>query len=387
VWQEARRDNDFAAFRPWLEKIVALKRQEAEAVGYQTVPYDALLDEYEPGARTEEITRVFAALRAALVPLVGAITASGRKPRRDLLEREFPVERQKVFGQAAAAAVGFDFDAGRLDVTTHPFCSGIGPGDCRLATRYNQHHFNEGFFGILHEAGHGIYEQGLDPAHSGTPMGTAASLGIHESQSRLWENQVGRGRPFWLHFFPRARQVFLDALRGVSLDDWLFAINDVRPSFIRVEADEATYNVHIILRFELEQALVKGDLAPADVPGAWDEKFAASFGMTPPTPAQGCLQDIHWSFGGLGYFPTYTLGNLYAAQLMEQARRDLGDLDADFRLGEFGRLKAWLNEKVHRPGQCYRPAELCRRVTGRPLSHEPLLAYLRGKYAPLYGLS
>jgi carboxypeptidase Taq len=386
VWQEARQANNFAAFQPWLEKIVHLKRREAEAVGYAAVPYDALLDEYEPGATTAEITRVFADLRAELVPLVAAITASGRKPRRDILEREYPVDRQQVFGQAAAAAIGFDFDSGRLDTTTHPFCSGMGPGDCRITTRYNVRHFNDAFFGILHEAGHGIYDQGLDPAHFGTPRGSAISLGIHESQSRLWENQVGRSQPFWEHFFPRARQVFLGALRDVSQDDFLFAINDVQPSYIRVEADEATYNMHIILRFELEQALVSGDLKPADAPAAWNEKFRQFFQLTPPTDALGCLQDIHWSMGGLGYFPTYALGNLYAAQFVERARHDLGDLDGDFRRGEFGRLKGWLNEKIHQPGQRYRARDLCQRVTGKPLSHRPLLAYLRNKYAPLYGI-
>jgi carboxypeptidase Taq len=386
VWQEARHADDFAAFQPWLEKVVGLLRQKAQAIGYQTVAYDALLDEYEPGATTAEITSLFAALRAELVPLISAIIASGRKPRRELLEREYPVEQQRCFGREAAAAIGFDFDAGRLDVTTHPFCSGIGPGDCRITTRYNVHHFNESFFGILHEAGHGIYEQGLPSAHFGTPLGTAASLGIHESQSRLWENQVGRGRPFWGHFFPCARQAFPAALGDVSLEDFLFAINDVRPSFIRVEADEATYNMHIILRFELEQSLISGDLKPADVPGAWNEKFARFFNLTPPTNAQGCLQDIHWSMGGLGYFPTYTLGNLYAAQFMEQARHDLPHLDDDFRAGRFQGLKGWLNEKIHSVGQRYRSGELCRCVTGRALSHQPLMAYLHRKYGSLYQL-
>ncbi len=386
VWADARQANDFAAFRPWLEKIVALKRQEAAAVGYAGHPYDALLDEYEPGATTAEITGVFAALRAALAPLARAVLDSGKKSPHDLLERDYPVEAQKAFGEAAAKAIGFDFDAGRLDVTTHPFCSGIGPGDVRLTTRYNPRHFNESFFGVLHEAGHGLYEQGLVAEAFGTPLGGACSLGIHESQSRLWENQVGRGRPFWEFFFPKAQEAFPQALGDVSLDSFYFAINDVRPSFIRVEADEATYNMHIILRFELEQALISGDLAPADVPGAWDEKFRQSLGLTPPGAAQGCLQDIHWSGGGLGYFPTYTLGNLYAAQFMEAARRDLGDLDGDFRRGEFGRLKGWLNENIHRQGQRYRAGELCRRVTGAPLSHEPLLTYLKGKYGPLYGV-
>src|SRR5262245_3411980 len=386
VWQEARKNNDFASFKPWLDKITALKRQEAQAIGYKESPYDALLDEYEPGATTAEITKLFAALRRELVPLIAAIAASGKRPRHDILERDYPVDKQQVFGQEAAAAIGFDFMAGRLDVTVHPFCSGIGPGDTRLTTRYNAKHFNESFFGILHEAGHGIYDQGLDPVHFGTPLGSYVSLGIHESQSRLWENQVGRSRPFWEHFFPRARQVFPTTLSDITLDDFYFAINDVRASFIRVEADEATYNLHIILRFELEQALLTGDLKPADVPGAWNDKFKKSFNLSPDNYKVGCLQDIHWSMGGIGYFPTYTLGNLYAAQFMEQARQDLGDLDSDFRRGEFGRLKMWLNEKIHRPGQRWRPAELCRRVTGKPLSHEPLLAYLRGKYAPLYGL-
>jgi carboxypeptidase Taq len=386
IWAEARKKNDFPSFAPWLDKIVTLKREEAKAVGYKESPYDALLDEYEPGATAAEITRVFAELRAELVPLVAAITASGKKPRKDLLTREYAVERQHIFGQAAAAAIGFDFQAGRLDTTVHPFCSGIGPGDCRLTTRYHPRELNQGLFGILHEAGHGIYEQGLDPEHFGTPCGSFASLGIHESQSRLWENQVGRSRPFWEHFFPRLQQTFPGTLDEVSLDEFIFAANNVEKSFIRVEADEATYNMHIILRFELEQALMCGDLKPNDVPAAWSEKFRRMLDLTPPDDARGCLQDIHWSMGGLGYFPTYTLGNLYAAQFMQQARTDLGDLDDDFRRGRFGRLKGWLNEKIHRQGQRYRAGELCRRVTGEPLSHKPLIAYLRKKYAPLYGI-
>lgn len=386
VWAEARRKSDFPSFAPWLDKIVTLKREEAKAVGYKDSPYYALLDEYEPGATAAEITRVFAELRADLVPLVAAITAGKQKPRKDILTREYPVDRQHVFGQAAAAAIGFDFQAGRLDTTVHPFCSGIGPGDCRLTTRYHPRELNQGLFGILHEAGHGIYEQGLDPEQFGTPAGNACSLGIHESQSRLWENQVGRGRAFWEHFFPRLQQTFPATLDDVSLDDFVFAANNVEKSFIRVEADEATYNMHIILRFELEQALMRGDLNPSDVPGAWNETFKKMLDLTPPNVAQGCLQDIHWSMGGLGYFPTYTLGNLYSAQFMQQARKDLGDLDADFRAGHFGRLKGWLNEKIHRPGQRYRAGELCERVTGQPLSHKPLIAYLRGKYEPLYGI-
>lgn len=387
AWVGARAQNDFPAFRPWLEQVLKLKREEADAVGYQGHPYNALLDEYEPGATADEITALFAGLTQELVPLIRSIGESPKKPDRSVLERDYPADRQKVFAEAAAAAVGFDFAAGRLDTTAHPFCSGFGPGDCRITTRYNPRFFPEAFFGVLHETGHGLYDQNLPADRFGTPAGTFCSLGIHESQSRLWENQVGRSRPFWDHFFPRLKQTF-PAAADVPPDTFFFAINDVRPSFIRVEADEATYNLHVALRFELELDLLSGSLAAADLPGAWNERFTKLFGLTPPTDREGCLQDIHWSFGGVGYFPTYTLGNLYAAQLMDAARRALGgaDLDADFRRGDFSRLKDWLVANVHRHGRRFRAAELCRRATGRPLDAAPFLAYLREKYALLYGV-
>lgn len=387
VWAMARQENDFSAFQPYLQQIVKLKREEAQAVGYQDVPYDALLDEYEPGARAQEITRVFQALRSELTPLIAAIQAARPKPDPLILQREYPVDLQKIFGQAAAAAVGFDFDAGRLDTTTHPFCSGMGPGDCRITTRYNPHQFNEAFFGILHEAGHGIYEQGLPASDFGLPSGSYCSLGIHESQSRLWENQVGRSRPFWEHFFPRAQQTFLTALRDVTFDDFLFAINEVKPSLIRVEADEATYNLHIILRFEIEQALLNGDLAVADLPLAWNSRMKELIGLDVREDRLGCLQDIHWSGGGIGYFPTYTLGNLFAAQFMETARKALPDLDESFREGNYLILKNWLNEKVHQPGRRFSSGDLCLRVTGKALDHQPLLRYLKYKYHHLYQIN
>jgi carboxypeptidase Taq len=386
AWVEARAKKDWPAFRPWLEKVVGLKRAEAQAVGYTESPYDALLDEYEPGATAREITELFRKLREQLTPLIAAIAASKQRPRHDILTREFPIEQQKHLGTAIAKAIGFDLDAGRIDTTTHPFCSGIGPGDCRITTRYNPRFFNESFFGILHEAGHGLYEQGLAADQFGLAPGTYCSLGLHESQSRFWENQIGRGRPFWDWCFPLARQHFPAALGDVPLGDFYFAINDVEPSFIRVEADEATYNLHIILRFELEQALLTGDLPVADVPGAWNEKFRASLGLEVPDHALGCLQDVHWASGGIGYFPTYTLGNLYAAQLMEAIHRDLGDVDTQFRKGEFAPVLDWLREKVHRAGRRESATALCERVTGKPLSQEPLLAHLRGKYGPLYRL-
>jgi carboxypeptidase Taq len=384
-WVEARKKNDFAAFCPWLHKTIELKRAEADALGYAECRYDALLDDYEPEERTSRLRGVLAGLREQLVPLVEAIRGSGGGPDLSIPRRTFPVSEQEKLGRETAARIGFDFDRGRLDVTTHPFCSGMGPNDCRITTRYNEHFFNEAFFGILHEAGHGIYDQGLRTDWYGLPPGDAVSLGIHESQSRLWENMVGRSRSFWEWLYPEARRRFPAALADVRWDDFYFAVNDVRPSLIRVEADEATYNLHILVRFELEQALLDGDLAAADAPGAWNEKYRQFLGITPPDDAQGVLQDIHWSAGLIGYFPTYSLGNLYAAQLFAQADADLGGLAAQFARGEFQPLRQWLREKVHRQGQCYSAAELVERVTGRPLSHLPLIEHLRGKLAPLYG--
>jgi carboxypeptidase Taq len=384
-WIEARAKSEFALFRPHLEEIVKLKREEAAAIGWNAEPYDALLDEYEPGATAAEVASLFAELSAGLVPLIHAIAHSNRRPDRSVLERDYPVDRQKLFAEGAAAAVGFDFRAGRLDTTTHPFCSGFGPGDCRITTRYNPRAFHEAFFGVLHEAGHGIYEQNLPADRFGEPAAQACSLGIHESQSRLWENLVGRSRPFWEHFFPRLVQAF-PAVADVPFNDFLFAINDVRPSFIRVEADEATYNLHIILRFELERALLRGDLAVADLPAAWNESFRKLFDLTPPNDREGCLQDIHWSFGGIGYFPTYTLGNLHAAQFFDAARTAIPNLDDGFRRGDFTPLKTWLVENLHRHGRRWRARELGQRVTGRTLGVAPFLDSLRAKYAPLYNL-
>ncbi len=388
AWQDAKTTSTYSLFQPHLEKVLALKREEADAVGYKAHRYDALLDEYEPGATAAELKVLFAELSKVLVPLIAAVQASAKKPKREILERDYPVDRQRIFAESAAAARGFDFAAGRLDTTSHPFCSGFGPGDCRITTRFNPKFFPEAFFGVLHETGHGLYEQNLPAERFGEPCGSYCSLGVHESQSRLWENQVGRNRPFWGHFFPRLKQTFPGTLTDVSEDDFLFAINDVRPSFIRVEADEATYNLHIALRFELELALLSGDLSAADLPGAWNERFHKFFGLTVPDDRRGCLQDIHWSFGGVGYFPTYTLGNLLAAQFMAAARAQIGSesLDAAFRRGEFSPLKNWLVKSIHTHGRQYRAGALCQRVTGSPLSSRPFLSALREKYAELYGV-
>jgi carboxypeptidase Taq len=394
AWVEARKRSDFKMFQPWLEKILGLKKRQAEylrtgdgANGRSgDWQYDALLDEFEPRETTANLTRVFESLRGPLVELVGKIRESGKVAPVEILERKYPADAQHRLALEAAKAVGFDFEGGRLDVSVHPFSTGIAPGDTRITTRYDENYFGDAFFGTLHEAGHAMYSQGLPAEHFGTPRGDDVSLGIHESQSRMWENLVGRSRAFWTYFLPKARAAFPETLKDVTEDQWYFAINDVRPSLIRTEADEATYNLHVLLRFELEQAMVTGQLSVADVPGAWNERMRKYIGLTPPDDAKGCLQDIHWSGGAIGYFPTYTLGNLYAAQFFEQAGKDLGDVDGQFARGDFAPLLSWLRKNIHSQGQKYSAPQLVERITGKALSAEPLLKHLRSKAAELYGI-
>lgn len=386
AWAKARADNDFNAFKPWLSKMLDLKRQEIACYGYESEPYDALLDDYEPGERAENLRRVFEGLRAPLVELLRKIVESGKVAPLELLMRKYPKAAQEELARRAATAIGFDFSRGALAVSTHPFCSGLGPGDTRMTTRYDEDYFSDAFFGTLHESGHALYDQGLPHEHFGTPSGDAISLGIHESQSRMWENLVGRSRSFWTHFFPMARQLFPDALRAVSEQQFYLAINDVRPSLIRVEADEATYNLHVLLRFELETALLSNQLPVDDLPTVWNAKVKQYLGIDVPDNRQGCLQDVHWSAGLIGYFPTYTLGNLYAAQFFEQARKDVGDLDALFAKGEFAPLLNWLRTNIHSVGRRYTAPELVQKVTGKALTSEPLLKHLRAKAAEVYGV-
>ena len=386
-WVNARRNRDFKAFVPWLEKVVALTIRKAEAYGYTDEPYTALLDDYEPGATTAEIEKVLNAFRKDLVQLVAKIQDAKQKPDESIILRSYPPELQKVFGEAVAAAIGFSFDAGRLDVTTHPFCTGIGPGDTRITTRYNPNRLNDALFGTMHETGHALYEMGLEKdKYFGQPMSESTSLGIHESQSRMWENQVGRSRSFWKYFFPQAQRIFKESLGDVSLDDFYGAINYVKPSYIRVEADEATYNLHILLRFELERAMVKGDLKPKDVAGEWNSRFEKYFGIKIDNDANGCLQDIHWSAGLIGYFPTYSLGNLYAGQFFAKAFEDMPSLYQEFEMGDFSNLLSWLRKNIHRQGQRYRATDLVRKVTGKPLTHQPLMAYMEQKFGEIYSL-
>lgn len=385
AWKQARTQDDFSLFQPLMEQTIHLKQQEAAAIGFEESPYDALLDDYEPGETAANLTRVLGELREQLTPLVEKIADSNRTAPEEIVTRNYPVEMQRTFGAQASGAIGFDFTAGRLDVTAHPFCGGAGPRDVRLTTRYDTHEFNGGFFGILHESGHGIYEQGLPVDQYGLPTGEAISLGIHESQSRMWENLVGRSRAFWQHFYGPAQQAFPEALSEVSEQEFYFAVNCSRPSLIRVEADEATYNLHIIIRFEIEQALLSGDLLVADLPTAWNEKYQQYLGIQSPTAADGVLQDVHWSAGLFGYFPTYALGNLYASQFFDHAKSELGDLDAQFSAGEFQPLRDWLRTNIHCHGRQYGASELVQHVTGKPLSHEPLMTHLNAKYGELYG--
>lgn len=372
-WRKARHDSDHDRFRPWLERIVRLKRMEADSVGWKDHPYDALIDEYEPGTTTRSIRALF----ADLAPAVSAIAAR-RAHEAPIHEPagNYPIEEQKKLGEMVARSVGFCFDSGRLDVSTHPFCSGIAPGDCRLTTRYKASGFAESFFGVLHEVGHGLYEQGLPVDFAGTPLGQAASLGIHESQSRLWENQIGRSKPFWTFWYPIVQTFFPGPLKGVGPEVFLKTLHVAKPGFIRVEADETTYNLHIVLRFEMETALLSGDLVVAELPSGWNHRFEALLGLKVPDNRHGYLQDVHWSGGGFGYFPTYTLGNLYAAQFMAAAKRALPNLENDLAHGSTVGLLGWLRKNIHAKGRSLRPEELCKEATGEALSTKYLLAHL-----------
>lgn len=386
VWIDARKADDFSKFAPNLKRIFQLKREQADAIGFDDQPYDALLDEYEPGAKTVEVTRTLNELKDDLVPLVAEIAECGNQPDIEILRRNFPVAAQERFCKLASSKIGFEYESGRLDVTHHPFCTELGPDDVRITTRYDESFFNSAFFGTLHEAGHGIYEQGLRGEHYGFAPGQYCSLGIHESQSRLWENLVGRSNAFWDHFYTDAQSAFPQALSDVPQEKFYAAINDVRPSLIRVEADELTYNLHIIIRFQLEQDIINGDLKTDDLPGAWNGKYQEYLGIQPASDANGVLQDVHWSAGLVGYFPTYSLGNLYASQFYDAAEEELGDLKKMFSDGEFLPLKDWLNKTVHSRGKCYVSTELGELVTGQTLSHKPLMKHLRQKMTEIYGL-
>lgn len=396
AWKKAREKSDFKTFLPWLEKMIALTRRKADCLSKPGAaePYDALIDLYEPDTTAAQLEAVFTPLRAELSKLIQEVRDSKVKISTKCLQAKIPAPDQHAFGQVVLEAMGFDLKAGRLDTTTHPFCQGIGGGDVRLTTRYRDEKFTDALYGTMHEGGHGIYEQGLPKLDKegntsklfGTPLADSVSLGIHESQSRMWENFVGRSKPFWKWALPKSKKHFGKALAKFDVKELYAATNTTIPTLIRVEADEGTYNLHVMIRFELERALINGTMKVKDIPAEWNRRYSEYLGLEVPDDRRGCLQDVHWSFGLFGYFPTYTLGNLYAAQLWEKINADLPDLAKDIGKGKMHELKAWLNAKIHAHGRRYSAGELCQKITGKPLSADPLLRHLRKKAEQVYGI-
>ncbi len=385
-WVRARQASDFKLFRPHLGRLVELLKQYAECQGYTESVYDPLLDEYEPWMTTGELEKILSDLRARLVPLVERIRGSGVDAGGEILTRSFPADKQREFGFEVLRAMGFDLERGRLDVSAHPFTTTLGRDDIRLTTRYNERFFPGAVFGVIHEAGHGLYEQGFGASLRGSLLASGASLGIHESQSRLWENLVGRGRAFWTAFFPKLKPLFPEALRDVDAARFHRAVNAVSPSLIRVEADEVTYNLHIILRFTLEKKIFSGELALDDVPAAWTAESEKLLGVKPATDRDGALQDVHWSMGAFGYFPTYTLGNLASAQLYAALKRKHPDVEKEIGRGKLDTVREWLREHVHAWGSVYPAQDLLARVTGERLNAGHFIDYLEKKYGELYGV-
>ena len=385
AWIEARSRSDFAHFEPHLTKIIDLKRRYIAFFPQTEHPYDVLVDDFEPGITAKELQAIFAVLRPRQVDLIRRIA---ERPQVDdaFLRLEYPEREMWAFGEEVITAFGFDWTRGRQDKSVHPFATGIGPDDVRITTRVVEREPLSLLFGTTHETGHALYEQGIDPRYRRTVLGDGASLGVHESQSRLWENLVGRSRPFWEHFFPALQKRFPSQLSGVTLDGFYRGINKVEPSLIRVEADEATYNLHIMLRVEMEMAMLSGDLRTRDLPELWKSRMQEYLGLVPDTDATGILQDIHWSIGAMGYFGTYTLGNLISAQLWSAFEQAHPDRDEQIRRGDFSSLLAWLRTNVHRFGRKFEPQELVERVTGSRIDPEPYLRYLERKYEDVYSL-
>jgi carboxypeptidase Taq len=381
AWREARKQKSFKHFAPALERLLQLRREQADALGHSGQRYDALLEGYEPGMRVARLTPVLSALREQLVPLVQTLTErSAGTPDEVFAGKRFDPEAQWRFTLRLLAEMGFDLEAGRQDKSVHPFTGGTHPHDVRLTLRIDESTPLPAIYGAIHEGGHGLFEQGFAEEHHRTPLAASPSMGLHESQSRLWENIVGRSRGFWSHYLPLLQKEFPRELGGVGLDPFYRAVNRVSRSLIRVEADEVTYNLHIVLRYELELALISGDLPVSELASAWNAKTQALLGLTPPDDAQGVLQDIHWAWGELGYFPTYSLGNLYAASLFKAARAAVPELDEQIARGQLLGLRDWLRVKIHREGYRYPAEELVQRVTGRGLTDVDFLEYLRGKY-------
>ncbi|HWF26458.1 MAG TPA: carboxypeptidase M32 [Solirubrobacteraceae bacterium] len=386
AWVAARANSDFAAFLPHLRRGLELKHRYVECFDDYDSAYDVLLDDFEPGLRSAEVKALFAELGGELVPLIAAVTERGDAVDDSCLHGTFPLEGQRRLVTDVVARMGFDPASWRLDDTVHPFATSLGSSDVRITTRWDESFLPMGLFGAMHECGHGLYEAGIAASLRRTPLGSGEALGLHESQSRMWENMVGRGRPFADYLAPRIAAVFDGRLADLQPESFYRAVNRVQPSFIRVEADEATYGLHIILRFELEQEMVEGKIAVEDLPEVWNERFRSYFGLDVPDDAHGVLQDVHWAAGLIGYFPTYAIGNLVAGQLWERLRLDLPDLDAHMSAGELAELREWLRENVHRHGSKWGANEVLERVTGAPIAVAPFMSYLRGKLGGVYGM-
>jgi len=385
AWRAARSERRFALFQPWLERLLELRREQADAIGGGAERYDALLDAHEPGMSVARIEPLFAELERALVPIVATLADGQRPPAWDYAGLRFPADAQWEFTLHLLGEMGFDLERGRQDRSTHPFTDGIHRDDVRLTTRIAEEEPFLAIFSTIHEGGHGLYEQNLPADHARDPIGQAASMGLHESQSRLWENMIGRSLAFWRRQLPALRRFFPAQLEGVEPEAIYAAVNQVRRSPIRTDADEVTYNLHILLRFQLELAMLRGDLRVADLPGAWNERMRRDVGIEPLHDGEGVLQDIHWAWAEFGYFPTYTLGNLYAAILRERIDVDLGGLDRVIEEGSLHAVRDWLVERVHAVGHRWDAEEIVERATGQKLTVAPFLRYLREKYGALYG--
>jgi carboxypeptidase Taq len=385
AWMEARAKSDFSVFRPHLEKIVEMVRKYVGFFPPADHPYDTLLDDFEPGMKTAEVQAIFNPLRTKQVALIKAIAAK-KQVDDSFLHGKYSEKKLMDFGVDVVTQFGYDWTRGRQDKAPHPFETSFSVNDVRITTRFEKDNPTATLFSTMHESGHAMYEQGINQAYERTPLRGGASLAVHESQSRMWENLVGRSLPFWEHFYPALQKLFPDQLGGVKLGKFYKAINKVQPSLIRVNADEATYNMHIMLRLELEIGMVEGSIAVKDLPGIWNAKMQEYLGVTPPNDAQGVLQDIHWSGGAIGYFSTYALGNLVSAQLWEKINQDIPDLAGQISKGRFDALLGWLREKVHRHGRKYEPQVLVEKITGSKIRSEPYVKYLTEKYSDIYGL-
>jgi carboxypeptidase Taq len=382
IWREAKKKNDFALFAPYLKKIIEMSRKKADYLGYDEHPYDALLDQYEPGISVSKLDLLFSKLKPFLVNLVKKI-GSGVSIDDTCLYGSFSHLKQLKFAKTLLHAMGYDEQHGRLDLSAHPFSSSSHPTDTRITTRFHPRSLMSCISVVLHEAGHALYERGLPVEEFGTPLGSAISLGMHESQSRWWETLIGQSRPFWSWGLPLLKKQFKGKFDKVSLEQFYRALNKVQPSLIRVDADEVTYNLHIILRFEIERMLIEGSLSYKEVPEVWKAKMQQLLGICPQTDAEGCLQDVHWSMGGFGYFPSYTLGNLYAAQFFTQFAQDHPDWQERVSSGQLLFIKDWLHQHIHRYGRQYQSAELLKKITGRQFSPQPFMNYLTDKYGAI----